>query len=63
MILSPLPADTDLDSVRRIALEVDGPIVCALARAAKDDLDKAWEAVKGAARPRIQGGFSRAIRA
>ena len=56
----PAASPDDLEAVRRIALEVgnptDGsraPIICGLARATKNDIDKAWEAVKGAAHPRI----------
>ena len=29
------------------------PVICGLARATKSDIDKAWEAVKGAQKPRI----------
>ncbi|MDH4226164.1 MAG: 2-isopropylmalate synthase [Deltaproteobacteria bacterium] len=43
----------DFEAVRRIAHEVEGPIVCSLARAKQDDIDSAWEALKGAPRPRI----------
>lgn len=52
----------DLFAIQQIAEKVgnaerDGgkepPIICSLARAVKGDLDKAWEAVKGATRPRI----------
>ncbi|MBI5959473.1 MAG: 2-isopropylmalate synthase, partial [Chloroflexi bacterium] len=42
--------------VRRVAREVgtpDGPIICGLARATQNDIDKAWEAVCDAAKPRI----------
>jgi len=42
--------------VRRVAREVgtpDGPIICGLARATTSDIDKAWEAVCDAAKPRI----------
>src|SRR5512136_1204934 len=59
----PAASPDDLEAVRRIAIEVgaargDGmsgrpPIICALARASRNDIDKAWEAVKHAARPRI----------
>ncbi len=59
----PAASPDDLEAVRRIALEVgtvnrstgDGgpPIICGLARASKNDIDKAWEAVRPAARPRI----------
>ena len=56
----PAASPDDLEAVRRIAVEVgnptDGsrpPIICGLARASKNDIDKAWEAVQHAARPRI----------
>ena len=56
----PAASPDDLEAVRRIAIEVgsptDGsrpPIICGLARATKNDIDKAWEAVQGAAYPRI----------
>ncbi len=43
----------DFEAVRRIALEVEGPVVCSLARAKKEDIDAAYEALKGCPRPRI----------
>jgi len=56
----PAASPDDLEAVRRIAVEIgnptDGsrpPIICGLARASKNDIDKAWEAVQHAARPRI----------
>ncbi|MBC7875943.1 MAG: 2-isopropylmalate synthase [Anaerolineales bacterium] len=59
----PAASPDDLEAVRRIALEVgnpaDGrpdakvPVIAGLARANKVDIDKAWEAVQGARRPRI----------
>ena len=60
----PAASPDDLAAVRRIAVEVGHPgrsegvpvkppIICGLARANKADIDKAWEAVKHAARPRI----------
>ncbi|GAP08925.1 2-isopropylmalate synthase [Bellilinea caldifistulae] len=56
----PAASPDDLEAVRRIAIEVgnsaDGgrvPIICGLARATKSDIDKAWQAVQPAARPRI----------
>jgi len=33
--------------------QVKVPVICGLARATKSDIDKAWEAVKGAQKPRI----------
>ncbi len=59
----PAASPDDLEAVRRIANEVGNPprgdetakvpVIAGLARANKSDIDKAWEAVKGAARPRI----------
>ena len=59
----PAASPDDLEAVRRIALEVGNPskggeqtkvpVIAGLARANTADIDKAWEAVKGAARPRI----------
>jgi 2-isopropylmalate synthase len=52
----PAASPDDLEGVRRIAREVgtaDGPIICGLARATRNDIDKAWEAVQDAAKPRI----------
>jgi 2-isopropylmalate synthase len=60
----PAASPDDLAAVRAIAERigvrsgdgrpsVDPPSVCGLARANKSDIDKAWEGVQGAARPRI----------
>jgi 2-isopropylmalate synthase len=59
----PAASPDDLEAVRRIAHEVGNPpkgefeikvpVIAGLARANKADIDKAWEAVKGAAHPRI----------
>jgi 2-isopropylmalate synthase len=59
----PAASPDDLEAVRRIALEVGVPprgeedakvpVIAGLARATKGDIDKAWEAVKGAQKPRI----------
>ncbi|MBI5048698.1 MAG: 2-isopropylmalate synthase [Deltaproteobacteria bacterium] len=43
----------DFEAVRRISHEVEGPVVCSLARAKPEDIDRAWEALKGAPKPRI----------
>lgn len=43
----------DFESVRRISLAVKTPVVASLCRALKKDIDAAYEAVKGAVRPRI----------
>ena len=59
----PAASPDDLEAVRRIADEIgvppEGeeqaavPVICGLARATKGDIDKAWEAIKGAQHPRI----------
>ena len=49
----PISSNEDFESVRRIGQEVEGPIICGLARAVAKDVDRAGEALKGAARPRI----------
>ena len=49
----PAASPGDLESVRQVALEVRGPIICGLARANKGDIDSCWEAVKHAEKPRI----------
>src|SRR2546422_8185245 len=43
----------DFEAVRRIAQEVEGPTICSLARARPEDIDRAWEALKGAQKVRI----------
>ena len=39
--------------MQAIARDVEGPVICALARTAAGDIDRAWEAVREAMRPRI----------
>lgn len=43
----------DFESVKQIAQQIKGPIICSLARARKEDIERAWEAVKYAEKPRI----------
>jgi 2-isopropylmalate synthase len=43
----------DFEAVHRIAQEVEGPIICSLARAKPEDITRAWEALKGAPKVRI----------
>ena len=44
----------DFEAVQRISREIrGGPIVCSLARAVDKDVDRAWEALREAGRPRI----------
>lgn len=43
----------DFEAVKRIAHEVEGPTICSLARARPEDIDRAWEALKGGPKIRI----------
>lgn len=49
----PIASDGDFEAVRRIAREIRRPIVAGLARATRDDIIRAGEAICDAARPRI----------
>ncbi|MFH1096194.1 MAG: 2-isopropylmalate synthase [Candidatus Desantisbacteria bacterium] len=49
----PITSEGDFEAVRLIAQEVEGPIICGLARAVPADIDLAAEAVNYAKRPRI----------
>ena len=50
----PISSDGDFAAVQRIAREVRGPVIAGLARCGiAADIDRAWEAVKDAERPRI----------
>ncbi len=49
----PIASDGDFESVRAIASVVRRPIIAGLARACQADIERAWEALKYAAHPRI----------
>ena len=49
----PAASPGDFESVRAIAKKLRGVSVCALARAQREDIDRAWEALREAERPRI----------
>lgn len=49
----PLSSPGDFEAVQRIAREVPGPMITALARAARPDIDAVWESVKDAERKQI----------
>ena len=49
----PITSPGDFEAVQAIARNVHGPVICALARTAAGDVDRAWEAVRDAERPRI----------
>jgi len=43
----------DFDAIKRIGDEVEGPVICSLARAREEDIKRAWEALKGSRKKRI----------
>ena len=43
----------DFEAIKTIGAEVEGPIICSLARAKEEDIKRAWEAVKDAPKKRI----------
>jgi 2-isopropylmalate synthase len=49
----PAASDGDMEAVLRIAGKLERTEVAALARTSKDDIDRAWEAIRHAAKPRI----------
>jgi 2-isopropylmalate synthase len=49
----PITSPGDFESVQAIAREVEGPVICGLARTVKQDIDAVWNAVRDAERPRI----------
>src|SRR5947208_9323751 len=49
----PIASPGDSEAVRAVAREVEGPVICGLARCNVADIDRAWEALREAPRPRI----------
>src|SRR6185312_7898289 len=49
----PIASEGDFNAVHSVAAAVRRPIIAALARARRDDIERAWQALQGAARPRI----------
>ncbi len=49
----PISSHGDFEAVSAIAKEIKGPVITALARINKKDIDRAWEAVKAAESSRI----------
>jgi len=49
----PIASEGDFQAVQAIAGAIRRPIIAGLARACALDIERAWEALKGAARPRI----------
>jgi 2-isopropylmalate synthase len=53
----PISSPGDFESVKQISREIRGAVICGLTRAVKKDIDVAYEALKGAKRPRIHTGL------
>src|SRR5215203_1667258 len=49
----PITSPGDFEAVEAIARQVQGPVICGLARTHKADIDAAWGAIKDSERPRI----------
>jgi 2-isopropylmalate synthase len=49
----PIASEGDFEAVRAISAVVRRPIIAALARACRPDIERAWQALRDAARPRI----------
>jgi 2-isopropylmalate synthase len=49
----PAASEGDMEAVSRIAGKLERTEVAALARTSRDDIDRAWEAIRHAAKPRI----------
>jgi 2-isopropylmalate synthase len=49
----PIASDGDFEAVEAIAKNVRGPVIAGLSRTAFKDVDRAWEAVRHAEKPRI----------
>ena len=49
----PVASLGDFEAVKKIAQTIEGSVICGLARAVDKDIDRCWEAVKYAKKPRI----------
>jgi 2-isopropylmalate synthase len=49
----PIASDGDFEAVKAIAAVIRRPVIAGLARACRPDIERAWEALQGAAHPRI----------
>src|SRR5438477_12861126 len=49
----PITSPGDFESVEAIAREVEGPVICGLARTVSQDIEAVWNAVRDSQRPRI----------
>ncbi len=53
----PISSPGDFEAVQKIAAAVENATVCGLTRAVPKDIDVAWDALRGAKRPRIHTGL------
>src|ERR1051326_2928367 len=49
----PIASPGDFEAVQAIARQVHGPTICGLARCNAADIDRAWESLRDAPKPRI----------
>ncbi len=49
----PVSSPGEMKAVKEISRQVKGPAICGLARAVKEDIDAAWEAIREAEQPRL----------
>ena len=49
----PIASQGDFEAVKSVAQQVQGPIICGLARCHDADIDRAWEALRESPKPRI----------
>src|ERR1039458_1557327 len=53
----PASSPEDFEAVKRIAEEIEGPVICALSRAVPEDIEACGKALAKAKRPRIHTGI------
>ncbi|HZA51434.1 MAG TPA: 2-isopropylmalate synthase [Myxococcaceae bacterium] len=49
----PVASPGDFEAVQVVSRKVEGPVMCGLSRATREDLDRTWEALKDAPRRRL----------
>ena len=49
----PIASDGDFEAVKAVATMIRRPVIAGLARACRPDIERAWQALQAAARPRI----------
>src|SRR5215831_15209243 len=49
----PISSNGDFNAVQAIARDIRRPVIAALSRSRREDIERAWQALQGAARPRI----------